>query len=122
MRVGPSAAVLLATSVFISGCVHVPLSARASFRREQYLSTHPELPPTILKAIQDGHVIAGMDREQVRAVLGTPLKTSVFPRDRRVEIWIYPAHRLHQDQLRGDKAWVFRLVLVDGLLTIVEPI
>ena len=123
MSVGcASAAVLLATSVFISACVHVPLSARASFRIDQYLSTHPELPPSILKAIQDGHVIAGMDREQVRAVLGTPLKTSVFRRDRNVEVWLYPGHRLHQDQPRGDKAWAFRLVLVDGVLTIIEPI
>lgn len=116
------APVLLSASILVSACVHVPLSARASFRIDQYLSTHAELPPSILKAIRDGHVIAGMDREQVRAVLGTPLKTSVFRRDRNVEVWIYPGHRLHQDQLRGDKAWAFRLVLVDGVLTIIEPI
>lgn len=123
MRIGwASAAVLVSASIFVSGCVHVPLSAQASYRVGQYLSTHPELPPSILKAIQDGHVIAGMDREQVRAVLGGPLKTAVFRRERNIEIWIYPGHRFHQDQLQGDKAWVFRLVLIDGILTIIEPI
>lgn len=116
------AAVLLSSSIFVSACVHVPLSARASFRADQYLSTHPELPPSILKAIQDGHVVTGMDSEQVRAVLGTPLRTAVFGREQDIEVWIYPGHRLHQDQLRGDKAWMFRLVLINGILTIIEPI
>lgn len=116
------AAVLLSASIFVSACVHVPPSARASYRVDQYLSTSPELPPSILKAIHDGHVIAGMDRAQVRAVLGSPQRITVFRRDRNVEVWIYPAHRFHQDQLRGDKAWVFRLVLIDGILTIIEPI
>ena len=117
-----SAALLLSGSIFVAACVHIPLSGRATFRIDQYLSTHPELPPSILQAIQDGHVIVGMDGAQVRAVLGTPVKTAVFRHERNIEVWLYPSHRLHQDQLRGDKAWMFRLVLIDGILTIIEPI
>lgn len=89
---------------------------------EQYLSTHQELPPSVLDAIRIGHVIRGMNREQVRVVLGVPVRTATYSRDRDVEVWIYPGHRLHQDQMRGDKAWLFRLVFIDDVLSIIEPI
>jgi hypothetical protein len=89
---------------------------------EQYLSTHPEPLPSVLNAMKDGHVLIGMDREQVRVVLGAPVKSAVYERDRAVDVWIYPGYRLHQDQMRGDKAWIFRLVFIDGVLTIIEPL
>ena len=117
-----SAVVVVSASILASACASVPPSGRQRWRVEQYLSTHGELTPSMRRAIEDGHVIVGMDREQVRAVLGVPVKTAEFHRERQIQIWIYPGYRLHQDQLRGDKAWLFRLVLIDGVLTIIEPI
>lgn len=117
-----SAVVVVSASILTSACASVAPSSRQRFRVEQYLSTHGELLPSVRKAIEDGHVIVGMDREQVRAVLGLPVKATEFGRERHIQIWIYPGYRLHQDQLRADKAWLFRLVLIDGVLTIIEPI
>ena len=123
MSLVPSpAVVVLSASILATACASVPPSGRQRWRVEQYLSTHGELTPSMRKAIEDGHVIVGMDRDQVRAVLGGPVKATEFHRERHVQIWIYPGYRLHQDQLRADKAWLFRLVLVDGVLTIIEPI
>lgn len=38
------------------------------------------------------------------------------------EVWLYPGHKVHQDQLRGDRADLFRLVFRDGVLIVVEPL
>ena len=117
-----SVSVILCASAWVASCAYIPLSARASYRMEQYLSTHQELLPSVLDAIRNGHVVVGMDREQVVVVLGVPVKTATYRRDREVEVWIYPGHRLHQDQMRGDKAWLFRLVFIDDVLRLIEPI
>lgn len=123
MSLVPSSIIsVVAASAMASACVHVPPSGRQGFRVDQYLAAHRELSPSVRKAIEDGHVILGMDRDQVKAVLGAPVKTADFHREREIQIWIYPGHRLHQDQLRGDKAWLFRLVLIDGILAVIEPI
>ena len=105
-------------------CVHVPASQRASVRRDAYLAAHRELPPSIAKAIIDGHVVGGMDRDQVKAVLGEPLKTSIFGRKdgTRTEVWIFPAVRLHQDRVGGEHGTLFRLVFIDGRLAVMEPV
>lgn len=61
-------------------CVHVPPSRHASVRRNAYLAAHRELRPAIAEAIAKGHVIGGMDREQVTAVLGDPVRRTTFRR------------------------------------------
>ena len=106
----------------VASCLHIPPSARASFRMEQYVAARREILPSVLDAMQKGHVIPGMDREQVRVVLGVPVRTATFGPESETEVWIYPGHRLHQDQMRADKAWLFRLVFVGGTLTVIEPI
>ncbi len=65
-----------------------------------------------------------MDREQVRVVLGEAIRASAFRRTdgSLAEVWIYPANRLFQDQLNGHGSTLFRLVLVDGVLAVVEPL
>ena len=112
----------LFAALVVSSCVHVPPSRRAGPRREAYLQRVRELPPSIADAIAKGHVIAGMDREQVKVVLGEPVKSTVFRSPERLtEVWIYPAVRLHQGQLHSDGGSLFRLVLVNGKLAVVEP-
>lgn len=122
MQYGPASLATLVIASTLSACAHVPPSGRASFRLNQYFATHGEILPSIRKAMQDGHVLIGMDAEQVRAVLGTPARRTTFATKRGFEVWIYQGYRLHQDQVHGDKAWLFRLVLIDGVLTIIEPI
>ncbi len=60
--------------------------------------------------------------------MGDPVRHRVFSGDtsgsRRatVEVWLYPAHKLHQDQLHSHGAISFRLTFIDGRLAIIEPI
>lgn len=112
---------LLSLCVTLTACVYVPLRQRASYRIDQYFAAHPELAPATAQAIEAGHVIPGMDREQVWVVLGDPLRKSVFSLG-RFEVWLYPATRLHQDQLHSHGAASFRLVFIEGRLAIIEPI
>lgn len=114
-------ALSLGAMLMLSACVYVPLRQRAAFREQQYFATHRELPPEIRNAIDTGHVILGMDREQVWTVLGDPVRKAIFSSG-RFESWLYPANRLHQDQLHSHGANSFRLVFIDGRLALVEPI
>ena len=58
--------------ILLAGCVRVPLRARAQFRREQFFATHREVSPAVATAIDTGHLIIDMDRDEVRVVLGVP--------------------------------------------------
>ena len=107
--------------VTLTACVYVPLRQRASYRKQQYFAAHRELAPAVAQAIDTGHVIDGMDREQVWVVLGDPQRKSVFSSG-RFEVWLYPATRFHQDPQHSHGADSFRLVFVDGRLEIIEPI
>jgi hypothetical protein len=117
----PFPAVMFA-AVALSACASVPPSQRAAPRRDAYLRGHGELPPRIAEAIATGHLVVGMDREQVLAVAGQPVKSRTFKRDGRLtEVLIYPAFRLHQGHLRSDGGSLFRVVLVNGTVTYMEP-
>lgn len=89
-----SVVTLLLLSVI--ACVHVPPRGRQQYRRDQYFATQRELSPAIANAIETGHVVAGMDREQVWVVVGDPVKKSLFP-GAHTEVWLYPSARFHQD-------------------------
>ena len=104
------------------GCAHAPLSTRASFRKAQYFATHPEVPSSIAAAIDAGHVIRGMDQEQVRTALGEPLHKKSFEGPPAVEIWLYPGHKLHQDLLRTHGVRLVRIVFLDGRAVVLEPV
>ena len=106
--------------IFLMGCVPVPLRGRQDFRRQQFFATHPEVSPAIATAINTGHVIVGMDREQVWVVAGDPLRKSFF-RGGAVEVWLYPAVRFHQGAYTHGAASL-RLVFVDGLLRVIDPV
>lgn len=104
------------------GCTHLPPSAYARAREAQYFSEYREVLPSIRSALERGHVILGMDREQVWTVLGEPVRRTTFTRERTIEIWLYRGHKLHQDQLRADRAELFRAVFRDGILVLLEPL
>ena len=103
------------------GCASAPRFARADLRRQQYLATHREVPVDIAVAINAGHVSLGMDRDQVRAVLGEPVRIAEFSRS-HAEIWLYPASRFHQDQMHSHGAESFRLVFLGERLSTIEPV
>ena len=113
--------VLLILSLTAVGCVSVPHRARADLRRQQYLATHRGTPVDVAMAIEAGHVSPGMDRDQVLAVLGQPVRVAEFSRS-HIEIWLYPANRFHQDQLHSHGAGSFRLVFLDQRLSTIEPV
>ena len=120
-RASPWCAACLST-VALGACAHVREGDHAVVRRDAYLRSQVELAPAVAKAIAEGHVIAGMNREQVTAVLGKPVKVTRFVRDERLtEVWIYPAARLHQGTLRMHDGSLFRLVITDDRLTVIEP-
>ena len=104
-----------------AGCVSVPLRDRQQYRREQYFATLRELSPTITNAIATGHVVPGMDRQQVWVVVGDPAKKSLFP-NAKAEVWLYPPVKFHQDPVHSHGASSFRLVFVNGILQFIEPI
>ena len=89
---------IVATLLLLSmtACVYVPLRGRQRDRREQYFASHRELSPTIANAIETGHVVPGMDREQVCLVVGDPVRKALFPAA-STEVWLYPSLRFHQD-------------------------
>ena len=115
-------ALLFVLLVPSAGCAHLPPSAFASVRKARFFSEKRELPPSIRIAIEQGHVVPGMDREQVWTVLGEPVQRRTFTHDPVIEIWLYQGHKLHQDQVRADRAGLFRAVFRDGILVILEPL
>ncbi len=106
----------------LAGCVSVPPRDRAAAREAAYFATRPEVPPSVATAIHEGHIVLGMTREQVWVVLGDPVYKRVFGRARATEIWLFPAHRLHQDQLRAHGMSSFRLTFRAGRLVVIEPV
>ena len=107
----------------LGGCAHVPPSGRAAVRLERYFSTPRELRPSIRDAMLKGHVVEGMDAEQVRVVLGDPIRATRFARDTdTVDVWLYPGYRFHQERFHGSDSTLYRLVLVNGILAVVEPL
>ena len=121
MSVALRLSIAIAVGLTLEGCAHVPLRGRQQYRREQYFATHRELSPAIAKGIATGHVVPGMDREQVWVVVGDPVRKSLFPAA-NVEVWLYPSVRFHQDQAHSHGASSFRLVFIEGILRVIEPI
>ena len=113
----------LASSVFFSStCAHIPVHKSAGERLGEYLKTHPELPPRIADAMDRGHVVLGMDQEQVVVVLGQPLKRTQYGGRPPAEVWLYPGDRIHQDPFRTHGATLFRVVFVGARLALFEPL
>ncbi len=121
MRVAGSVIATLGFLVALAACVHVPRQGRASVRIAEYLENHRELPPSIADAIDRGHIVLGMDREQVVVVLGQPLDRREYGGTPPVEAWFYPGHKLHQDHHRTGGSTLFRVVFVDGRVALIEP-
>jgi hypothetical protein len=104
------------------GCVNLPRSAFASFREAEYFASHNELPPRIRAAIEDGHVLVGMDREQVFVVLGQPIRRTLSKQHDSAEAWIYLGYKLHQDLLHLQGADLVRIIFLEGRVAMIEPL
>ncbi len=105
-----------------AGCAHVPRSAYASARLADYYETPRELTPAVARAIELGHVVEGMDRDQVWVVFGEPIRKTRYSSPGAPEVWIYPGHKFHQDPVRGHGVTLFRVVFVDGRVALVETL
>lgn len=111
------------TAVFVAaGCAHVPRSGYASARLADYYATPRELTPAVARAIELGHVVEGMDREQVWVVFGKPIRKTRYSSPGAPEVWIYPGHKFHQDPMRSHGVTLFRVVFIDGRVALVETL
>ncbi len=119
---GPLRVAIVLAVLAQGACAHLPASRYAEARKARYFEAHREISPAIAEAIVRGHVIAGMDQEQVKVVLGEPVRTTRFERQPPIDVWIYQWYKLHQDQVRAGSTHLFRLVFVGGRLTVVEPL
>lgn len=109
--------------LWVAGCAHVPPSGRSAVRLERYFSAPRELRPSVRDAMLKGHVIEGMDAEQVQVVLGDATRKTRFSRDGDVvDVWLFPGYRFHQERLHGSASSLYRLVLINGVLVVVEPL
>lgn len=121
MRCPVAMAVTLAL-LAATGCAHLPRSAHASARFADYFAMPRELSPAIARALERGHAIEGMDREQVWVVFGEPIRKTRFSGPQAIEVWLYPGHRFHQDSLRGHGVTLFRVVFIDGRVALIETL
>lgn len=112
----------VAALVAAGGCAHVPRSAYASARFADYCATSRELPAAVTRALERGHAVEGMDREQVWVVFGEPIRKTRFSGPRALEVWLYPGHKFHQDPLRGHGVTLFRVVFIDGRVALIETL
>ena len=120
-----SAAATLIVLASLAGqvCASVPRSRRAEARKADYFAVSREISDVDRSAIERGHVLPGMDAEQVWVVLGEPgWRRRFVSRTGSVDIWIYQGIRLHQDQMRATAHSTFRIVFVDGRVRLIEPL
>ena len=106
--------------VAIGACAPLPRRAFFTARQADYLATRPELSSEVARAIENGHILLGMDTTQVWVALGDPARKTRFPRS-QTDVWVYRAGSLHQDHHNLGSGAV-RLVFVQGRLVVVEPL
>jgi hypothetical protein len=116
------AAQIVVIAAALCGCMNLPRSAFASVRQAEYFASHDELSPQIRTAIENGHVVVGMDREQVIVVLGQPTRRAWFKHDDQAEAWLYLGHKLHQDTLHSPRAGLVRIIFLEGRVALIEPL
>jgi hypothetical protein len=80
------ALILIATVV--PSCASPPYKGTKMWQLKEYAESHPELPPAISRAIMNGEVVPGMNRQQVEVVLGRPDLTNVSKKTKQ-ERWVY---------------------------------
>jgi hypothetical protein len=117
-----STTLLIGALVIAGGCSSLPRTRRAEARKIEYFAVPREISETVRTAIERGHVLTGMDQEQVWVVLGDPVwKSRFLSGERVIEVWIYPGIRMHQDQVRATAHSTFRIVFGDGRVLLIEP-
>ena len=56
------------------GCAPITAENSVTARLDEYFREHREVSPEVAAAMQRGHIAAGMNQQQVTAVLGKPLR------------------------------------------------
>ena len=75
----------------------------------------------IREAIRLGHIVPGMDRGQVTAALGEPIRKIHSSKTTGMEHWLYRMAKLHQEELRG-RGWSFvRITFLEGRVIMLNP-
>lgn len=116
----PVAIVMCAAGLAGAACASSPREVPPRVRWADYFASHGELAPDIARAMQAGHIVAGMDTKQVWVVLGEPARKTRFERS-ETDVWLYRAHSLQQDHYRLGTQGV-RLIFAKDRLVVIEPI
>lgn len=103
-------------------CAHNSSADSVGERQAKYFGTHPNVPREIAKAIRSGRIVLGMDREQVSAALGEPLRRKISASESDLEWWLYPSVKLLQDHFRSQGAFLFKIVFRDGRVASIDAI
>lgn len=104
-----------------AGCAPLPRRVFASARQADYFATRRELTPEVRQAIEAGHLLIGMDMEQVWVVLGDPVRKTRLA-NTGAEVWLYRGGRLHQDQIHTHGSESFRVVFVAKRVIVIETL
>ena len=102
-----------------AGCASLPRQVAPRLRQADYLAQQPELSPDIVRAMQAGRILLGMDTKQVWVVLGDPARKTRFA-DADTDVWLYRAYSVLQDHYRLGTQDV-RLIFVQDRLVVIEP-
>jgi hypothetical protein len=120
MRTHPllGALLLLSTTVAFAGS---QVDETPGSRERPTLVKNGDADKAIREAVRIGHIVPGMDRGQVTAALGEPIRKVRSPKTLGLEHWLYRMEKLHQEQFRG-RGWSFvRITFRDGRVVAIDP-
>ncbi len=109
---------LLSTTVVFAG-TQLPENTRQPW--EAYFGENNDASQVIREAVRLGHIVPGMDRGQVTAALGEPIRKVHSSKTPDMEHWYYRVEKLHQEQFRGRGWSLVRITFRDGRVIKVDP-
>ncbi len=91
--------VILFLIFLLCGCVS------AQTRRQTFINTHPQIPQEHKDAITSGSIVKGMNRDEVKASLGTPWQKTISDSAvfEKTETWSYGECLYHCEEITFDK-------------------
>lgn len=115
----PIGMLLLGMGLAGAGCASAPRQVPPQVRQADYFASRPELSPDMVRAMQTGRILLGMDTKQVWVVLGDPARKTRFARN-ETDVWLYRASSVQQDHYRLGTQDV-RLIFIKDRLVVIEP-
>lgn len=109
---------LLSTTVVYAG-TRLPENSQQPW--EAYFGENRDASHVIKEAVRLGHIVPGMDRGQVTAALGEPIRKVHSSTTPDMEHWYYRLEKVHQEQFRGRGWSLVRITFRDDRVIKVDP-